>query len=500
MKQEITRWIKKYPVIKAGTGALCVLVLSAGFFSINNSEDREDSKAYEAMEVPAVQTVPVPEEKQTVYKNGLSKLVEGYGAVPPEEVFYYQLTVGDEKLVFETIEDLESALRMVQQEALGLSYETDVDVISTDEGYETISSASKKFTLKGILDDHILSTSSATVDAAVMGAESEGIAVETVGKEFVPSDPETVEEDKPQTLISFYEEVEIDTVSRTAKNPVTPEEAAAILNRTNETPKQYEVESGDSPYTIAMDHDMTLNELYALNEGLEEKAKGLKVGDLVTVEVLTPQLSLVIEEETTYYDTVIRGVLYKEDDTLYKTVEKEASACYDGTKKVTAIVKTMNGEEIGREILTETVVIEPQDAVVLVGTKPLPTSGPVGTFIIPIKSYIITSPFGTRWGSFHTGVDLAADYGTTIYASDGGDVTVAGWSGGYGYMVEIDHGDGRVTRYAHCSKLLVSAGQEVGQGQPIAELGNSGNSTGPHVHFEVIIDGDPQNPMDYVLQ
>lgn len=106
----------------------------------------------------------------------------------------------------------------------------------------------------------------------------------------------------------------------------------------------------------------------------------------------------------------------------------------------------------------------------------------------------MTSGFGPRWGRMHTGLDLAAPTGSPIYASDGGTVIRAGYYGGYGNCLDIDHGNGRVTRYAHCSKLLVSSGEQVYQRQQIALVGSTGNSTGPHLHFEVRLNGSAVNP------
>ena len=102
------------------------------------------------------------------------------------------------------------------------------------------------------------------------------------------------------------------------------------------------------------------------------------------------------------------------------------------------------------------------------------------------------------FGDNHTGIDLAANTGTAILAADGGTVTVASYSGNYGYVVYIDHGNGYVTRYAHCSKLLVKVGQKVAQGEKIALVGSTGKSTGPHLHFEVRYNGTAKNPKDYL--
>jgi len=114
---------------------------------------------------------------------------------------------------------------------------------------------------------------------------------------------------------------------------------------------------------------------------------------------------------------------------------------------------------------------------------------------------VVTSPYGLRWGGsdFHPGIDIANDMGTAIVATADGVVDFAGWNaGGYGNMVDIDHGNGIMTRYGHASQVVVSAGQQVKRGQLIAYMGSTGFSTGPHVHYEIIINGQRVNPISYL--
>lgn len=119
----------------------------------------------------------------------------------------------------------------------------------------------------------------------------------------------------------------------------------------------------------------------------------------------------------------------------------------------------------------------------------------------PISSYYgyRTSP-GDIGSTFHEGVDIAGDYGTPISATAAGTVTQAGWVGGYGYLVEVKHADGIVTRYGHNSAVLVYEGQHVDQGSMIALMGSTGNSTGPHCHYEVRIHGEAVDPMYFLPQ
>jgi murein DD-endopeptidase MepM/ murein hydrolase activator NlpD len=118
--------------------------------------------------------------------------------------------------------------------------------------------------------------------------------------------------------------------------------------------------------------------------------------------------------------------------------------------------------------------------------------------IWPTITHYISSPYGWRWGTIHTGMDLAGHAGDPIYAYKSGLVTFAGWITDYGNIVKIDHGNGISTWYAHCSKLLVTAGTEVQEGQTISLMGTTGNSTGNHLHFEVRINGVHVDPYPYI--
>ncbi|HEV8036772.1 M23 family metallopeptidase [Yoonia sp.] len=120
-------------------------------------------------------------------------------------------------------------------------------------------------------------------------------------------------------------------------------------------------------------------------------------------------------------------------------------------------------------------------------------------FSIPVKSnFRYTSGFGPRWGRLHAGTDFAAPIGTPIYATADGVITHAGWSSGYGRLIKIQHDFGIETRYAHLNAMDVRVGQRVSRGERIGAMGNSGRSTGPHLHYEVRVNGNPVNPMTYI--
>jgi murein DD-endopeptidase MepM/ murein hydrolase activator NlpD len=121
-----------------------------------------------------------------------------------------------------------------------------------------------------------------------------------------------------------------------------------------------------------------------------------------------------------------------------------------------------------------------------------PVDGPVGSGF-----GFRTDPLNGR-AALHTGLDFPAEVGTPIHAAAGGIVVVNEWHAAYGHVLEIDHGNGLVTRYAHCSSIEVKQGDLVKRGQRVARVGNSGRSTGPHLHFEVLLDGAPQDPARFL--
>jgi murein DD-endopeptidase MepM/ murein hydrolase activator NlpD len=118
-------------------------------------------------------------------------------------------------------------------------------------------------------------------------------------------------------------------------------------------------------------------------------------------------------------------------------------------------------------------------------------------FVWPVNG-TVTSGYGPRWGRLHEGVDIAAPTGTPIWAAAAGTVIYAGWLGGYGNLVVVDHGNGLATAYGHASAILVAVGQSVSQGETIALVGSTGNSTGPHLHFEVRVNGVAVDPLLYL--
>jgi murein DD-endopeptidase MepM/ murein hydrolase activator NlpD len=307
----------------------------------------------------------------------------------------------------------------------------------------------------------------------------------------VTKDGVTVEVDFAESVMAVEAYVFEDEI-------LSVDEATALITKENEKAKLYTVAPGDAPSTIAASNSMPLAQLYELNPGLEQNTLKMKIGDELVVMVPEPELSIATKEEVVYTESIIRGVTYVDNPNVFKGSDSVVDAGYDGVLQLTALVSKVNGKEIAREITNQTILNEAKDKVISRGTKPLPKKGATGSYKYPLTSFKVTSTFGRRWGAFHSGVDLSAPSGTTVRASDGGTVTVAGWRGNYGYLVEIDHGNGIRTRYGHNSKIEVKVGQKVAQYETIAKVGSTGRSTGPHVHFEILFDGVAANPMNYL--
>jgi murein DD-endopeptidase MepM/ murein hydrolase activator NlpD len=193
----------------------------------------------------------------------------------------------------------------------------------------------------------------------------------------------------------------------------------------------------------------------------------------------------------TYMETVNLPCEYIDDETLYVgeqvvTCEEQAGIC-----ETTVMVTYENGEETGREIIDREIVSEPVSKEIHVGIKEKPL------YLLPVTDYVFTSGYGARWGSTHYGIDLAVPTGTEVLAAADGEVIQSGWNGGYGISVYIRHEDGSVTRYGHMNETCVIVGEYVSQGAVIGFSGNTGDSTGPHVHFEIRIDDAAVNPETY---
>ena len=297
------------------------------------------------------------------------------------------------------------------------------------------------------------------------------------------------------TDIEYAEKIEVVEAYLLEEELTTVEKAVDLVTKEQETQIIYKVVAGDTLSQISLDNNIPMDELVAINDALEDENTMIRIDQELVITVPEPELSILWKEEQVYTEDYEAEVQYIPNDDWYTTQRVTLQEPSAGRRKVAAEVAYKN---IGREILKEEIYAEAVPKIVERGTKIPPT------YIKPISGGRQSSGFGARSAptkgasTNHKGIDWATPTGTTVVASNAGTVVHAGWASGYGYAVYINHADGRQTRYGHLSKVLVKTGQTVSQGERIALSGNTGRSTGPHLHFEIRINGNAVNPLKYL--
>lgn len=298
--------------------------------------------------------------------------------------------------------------------------------------------------------------------------------------------------------MQFADTIEVVESYLKEKELTTLEDAISQVTKDQEKEEVYVVQSGDTLSQIAEKCNLPMENLIAINPSLTDENSIIRVEDELIITVPRPELSIDRQEQNYIEEDYEAEIIYIDNDEWYTTQTKTLQEPSAGHRKVIAIVNYHNDEVVSVDIQKEEVTYEAVPKIVERGTKIPPT------YIKPLSGGRLTSKFGRRnrptkgASTYHKGVDWATPTGTSIYASSAGTVTKAGWGRGYGYVIYIRHADGRETRYGHLSKVLVSAGQTVKQGQKIALSGNTGVSTGPHLHFEILINGSQVDPFKYL--
>ena len=257
------------------------------------------------------------------------------------------------------------------------------------------------------------------------------------------------------------------------------------------------VEEGETAEALAQKFGVEVIDIY--NEDNSEVATDIEQGDRVCIRTVVEPVSVKMVEKGKIKEIIEFKTIKKETDEYYKGDTYLQQEGHNGMQIFEGSITKISGEEVSRKETAPPKILEKnQDKIILVGTAERPKTAATGTFKMPIEHYVVTSEYGGRWGRMHEGMDFGAGTGTPIYAADGGKVIKANYWSGHGLCVEIDHGNGVVTRYSHCSAVHVSVGDLVYQGQHIANVGNTGHSFGSHLHFEVRVNNVAQNPRNYI--
>ncbi|MCL1890272.1 MAG: peptidoglycan DD-metalloendopeptidase family protein, partial [Desulfovibrionaceae bacterium] len=328
------------------------------------------------------------------------------------------------------------------------------------------------------------------IDGEVVGASESRAAIENLLEEILASYSGPGVE--PYILNDVS--VEHGLASRTLLR--SEDEFRDILASNHSEEVHYTVRWEESADLIADAFGLSVETLREFNPDAD--LAQLHMGQTLLVKKRKPFLSVSYDKTGSYIKSIPHTTQYLEDDSLWLGETRVQAEGASGEARLYTRQGFLDGYAQPVEITHQEILSQPVEKVIVSGTK---IRAATGTFIRPTNGrfssgYGYRTLYGRR--QFHQGVDYASPTGTPIHASDGGVVTQAGWMSGYGLVVVVDHGNGFSTAYGHCSKINVSAGQTVGQGERIALVGNTGRSTGSHVHFEIRVNGAPQNPLRYM--
>ncbi|MBR2489896.1 MAG: peptidoglycan DD-metalloendopeptidase family protein [Ruminiclostridium sp.] len=364
-----------------------------------------------------------------------------------------------------------------------------------------------------------------TVDGTLVGAaESADVIQEAL---TLVTDHYTT----PDTLsVTFDSQVNLRYEYLPVENGVsTPQELADLLLAESPRTFPYTVQAGDTLEGLLARFSMTQERLQDLNPeadltlktlamGIEEAARNIDADDLaevmasqfgtplaegllLTVEQSCPLLVVSTVEEQTLLRATAPTLETQPDPTMFTGEQRIIQEGQTGEDQVLSRVVKRCGVTIASTDLNAVTLTEATPIIVGTGTQPKPELPEGCLFLWPVQG-TISSDYGYRFifgeTNFHRGIDIPAPTGTAINAAADGVVTFAGERGTYGNLVILTHPGGFQTYYAHCSQLLVRAGDFVTQGQPVAAVGSTGRSTGPHVHFEVRYQNDPIDPLLYL--
>lgn len=450
--------------------------LSLGFGSAASAEESLETVYHVYLDGERVGTV----DSQQLIDNLSKKKIEEAKKTYKD----YQLTVEEIELIpeqmfrpvsnnEETLNKLNADLQVVAEAA---SIKIDDKTIASFKNKEEAETALNKFKGKYVSEDDLKH-------------------LETLKHTSVPLQP--IKENESRILdVSFTDKVSVSEEKVAPEKLISAEDGLKLLEKGTLEEKKHEVKETDVLGKVASEYKLTLDDLLALNPGIKEDDV-IKPGDELNVKEYKPFTNVLVKEEVSKKEAIAYETEVIEDASMFKGDKKTKQEGKDGQKLLNYMVYKENGNEVKRDTTKDETLTEPVKEIIVKGTKVVPSRGN-GSLTWPAVDGYVSSKLGTRWGKMHKGIDIARPSDRTIKAADNGKIVSAGNSGAYGNKIEIDHGNGMKTVYAHLDSISVSVGQTVSQGQKIGVMGSTGRSTGVHLHFEVYENGNLKNPLDYL--
>lgn len=307
-----------------------------------------------------------------------------------------------------------------------------------------------------------------------------------------------VEEGEKLVAVQVNEDVRLVNEEILVNQLIPQQEAYNLITMGTTAPEEYTVTEGDSLWLIARRNDLYVKDIVQANNLTTDH---LKLGQKLILVKTKPYINVAAVVEGDRIEEIPYEVKVVSDSTSSSVrVSQEGEP---GEKHIVYQAVKVNGQVESRDIIQETILKQAVDKIMVKGSQLQVASrgGSAGSYSKAVSgsgnlNWPVYGSITQYFSSGHKAVDVSNSLGTSIKAADNGYVTFAGWQGGYGNFVIIDHGNGIVTRYAHCQSIKVSVGQSVKKGEVIATLGSTGRSTGPHVHFEVLSGGAFVNPLN----
>lgn len=483
-RKKSTQWIG---------GAAIVLTIAGiiGYQQYNQYVERNTFEFYHVyMNGAAVGTVETPDSVDQLIAAETMEIQQANPEInmilDTGEITYEQGSAF--KAVPETEATLAKLAKSFTSHAVGVEVKIDGKVIGVVKDQATADGILKRVQSKFAPELAAASKSSKTVTTLSYNKDGK---VEAKADDAAAA--ELTEPGRVMTEVAFVEEVQVASV---ATDPSKIAQGEALYKRIIEgstKPTKYVVQAGDCVGCIAQKFDISPQVIYENNPWIEDDK--ITIGDELDLTVLMPELTVRTTENLVELEKIAAPVEVRKNAKMRVGESKVVKQGVEGTQRLTYTITKENGYVVTEELVNKEVILEPIAEIVEKGTMVVLGEG-TGRFMIPVKSYRITSKYGQRWGRLHSGIDFIGN--KSILASDSGVVEYVGSRTGTGKTIIINHQNGYKTLYGHLSSYSVSKGDKVEKGDKIGVMGNTGNSTGTHLHFEIHKNGTPQNPMKYL--
>jgi murein DD-endopeptidase MepM/ murein hydrolase activator NlpD len=466
---------------KVAITAIAVTALSISIYSAPSAKESDTEKVYYVYyNNDYMGTVSDKKVVETVVKNKVKEMERKYTGLElsagsqityiPEQVFGSSSKTNNERVVKELA-------KQMNVQAVATAIEVDGQQVAFVQNKQNADEVIKKLKLAYVNEEQLN-------------------AVEAMQKDPNLAQAPLQEGETRITKVDLSKNVSFSTANIAPEQIMAVDNAVQFLKNGTLEQKKYQVQEGEVLGSVANNHGLTLAQIIELNPGLTEESV-LQIGQEVNITVLQPFINVLVEKQSYVKETLAFASERVQDANMPKGEKAVRQQGQNGERLATYTISEVNGQSVSKQEINANVTKPVVNEIVAIGTKAIPSRGD-GSLAWPTVGGYVSSPMGYRGGKMHKGMDIARPSAYTIKAADNGVVVSAGYDGGYGNKIVIDHQNGIRTVYAHLSSIGVSVGQTVSKGTGIGVMGSTGNSSGVHLHFEVYKNGSLQNPAGFL--